>query len=82
MLIDDDLVRREIRTAAAGPLAQAIVVGGVPLAALGWSVVSGSFFDALEEGGVSAALTVVGACQVLVGALVVWLLIRRVGRWR
>jgi Flp pilus assembly protein TadB len=82
MLIDDDLVKREIRTAVAGPLAQAVVVGGVPLAALGWSVVSGSFFDALDRGGVSAVLTVVGACQVLVGALVVWLLIRRVGRWR
>jgi Flp pilus assembly protein TadB len=82
MLIDDDLVRREIRAAATGPLAQALVVGGVPVVALAWSVLSGSFGAALARGGLEGLLAAVGAIQVVAGGLLVWLLTRRMGRWR
>lgn len=82
MLIDDDLVKRETRAAATGPLAQALVVGGVPVVALAWSVLSGSFGAALGGGGLGAVFAVVGAVQVVAGASLVWLLIRRMGRWR
>ena len=76
MLIDDDAVRREVRMASAGPLAQGVLVGGVPMLALAASLVSGSFGERMAAGGLSAGLSIGGALLTLLGVGVIVLLVR------
>jgi hypothetical protein len=76
MLLDDAVVGREVRMASAGPLAQGLLVGGVPMAALIASLLSGSFAERVEAGGVGAVVSITGAGLTLFGAAAIAMLIR------
>ena len=77
MLLDDAVVRREVRMASAGPLAQGLLVGGVPMVALAGSLLSGSFAERVEAGGVGAAVSIGGAGLSILGVATIALLTRR-----
>lgn len=66
-MIERERVRRERGAAMAPALAQAAIVGGVPVAALAWMLVDGRLLDLVGSGPAGAALVVVGATSIVAG---------------
>lgn len=69
MALDD--LARERRSAMAPALLQAVIVGGVPVVALGSMLASGRFVDLLAAGPVHAGAALVGAALVIGGVFLV-----------
>lgn len=65
-----DDIRRERRVAAAPGILQAVLVGGVPLAALFGMLLSGRWVSLIAQGGLATVTTVAGTISVFGG--VVW----------
>ncbi len=66
-LIEAERTRRERRAALAPAVAQAVVVGGVPLALLANMMVTGRWLDLLSAGSVTATIILIGTAAVVVG---------------
>lgn len=75
-LIEDDRIRRDRRAAMAPAVAQAAVVGGIPLVGLAQLFASGRWLEMLSRGSVEASLLVVGTSSILAGVLWIYLLVR------
>lgn len=82
MLVDDHLVRDEIRTATAGPVAQAVVVAGVPATALVWSAATGRLSESMAAGGAESVVVGAGVVATFVGVVLIGAITRRAFRWR
>lgn len=80
-MIESERTRRERRAALAPAVAQAFVVGGVPVILLTSMLVSGRWLSLLSTGPVSAAIVLFGTVSLVAGAIWVVLLVRR-GRRR
>ncbi len=80
-MIEAERTRRERRAAMAPAVAQAAVVGGVPVATLGHMVVTGRWVDLVGRGGVTAGFVVSGTIAVAVGVAWIAAMVRG-QRWR
>lgn len=79
-LLDAEALRRERRAAAAPAVLAAWIVGGLPLAYLGYLAGGGRLASILAAGGPVATLTVVGALMVVAGVAAVAVQVREVER--
>lgn len=78
MTMADRRVRREVAMATAGPIAQGLVIGGVPLVVLMARAVSGGLGRSVARGGVHALTTIIGSILIILGILSVLAILRRV----
>ncbi|HEY5649865.1 MAG TPA: hypothetical protein VIW46_00345 [Acidimicrobiia bacterium] len=80
-MIEAERTRRERRSAMAPAVAQALVVGGVPVVTLAQMVISGRWVDLVSRGGVTAGFVLPGTAAVVMG--VAWVAFLVGGRrWR
>lgn len=80
-MIESERTRRERRSAMAPAVAQALVVGGVPVVTLAQMVISGRWVDLVSRGGVTAGFVLPGTAAVVMG--VAWVAFLVGGRrWR
>jgi hypothetical protein len=66
-MIEAERTRRERRSAMAPAVAQAVVVGGVPVVMLGQMIVSGRWVDLVGRGGAVAGFVFSGTVAVVIG---------------
>lgn len=82
-MIEAERTRRERRAALAPAVAQAVVLGGVPLALLLNMLVTGRWLALLSVGAASAAIVLVGTVAVVGGVVWIGVLVGRGShRWR
>lgn len=80
-MIEAERTRRERRSTMAPAVAQALVVGGVPLVTLAQMIISGRWVDLVGRGGVTAGFVIPGTAAVVMGVAWVALLVGG-RRWR
>jgi tight adherence protein B len=75
--VDEGSLERERRTLTAQARLSVALVGGFPLAVLGFQIVSGDAGRLLAQGPVGTSIVIVGGALLVAGLGAVWLLLRR-----